>query len=150
MLSNINVRANRKSNRRAFTLIELLVVILILAILMAVALPLYLNSVNDSKRAANLSNMKTIANAVIAERVRTGATDYASLDGAVADNSKLTNLAGKPVGPDNESYTVKANGASFTVSCVKTGSTGCENLPDYDPQSDQAVSLNGGNINTKK
>ena len=54
----------------SFTLVELLVVTLILAILTAVALPLYLRSVAQSEENACKTNMRSIANAIQANKIR--------------------------------------------------------------------------------
>ena len=70
-----------RSTRRGFTLIELLVVVLILAILMSVALPLYLSAVGDSQKKTCRANLQTIANAVLASKIKnnaSGRTQYNS------------------------------------------------------------------------
>src|SRR5579863_7029899 len=88
-----------QKNRRGFTLIELLVVVLILAILMAVALPLYLSAVADSQKKTCRANMQTIANAVAAARVRSGATDFTALIAGGVTTGNIPDLAAVPVCP---------------------------------------------------
>ena len=79
----MNKFINRKKNKRGFTLIELLVTVLILAILMAIALPLYLEAVKDAEKKTCRANMQTIANAVVAYRVRTRQTTWTENLGAL-------------------------------------------------------------------
>ena len=86
-------------NRKGFTLIELLVVVLILAILMAVALPLYLSAVADSQKKTCRANMQTIANAVMAARVKSGAADYTSLIAGGVTTTNVPDLAAVPACP---------------------------------------------------
>jgi len=112
-------------NRKGFTLIELLVVVLILAILMAVALPLYLSAVADSQKKTCRANMQTIANAIAAARVKTGAADYAAYVGVAITTGSAGNvpdLNAMPVCPTGGLYTVADGTAtpaksSFKVVC---------------------------------
>ena len=108
-------------NRKGFTLIELLVVVLILAILMAVALPLYLSAVADSQKKTCRANMQTIANAVAAARVKSGAVDFSGFLGAVTTTLE-PDLASVPFCPISgaAAYTIVAGttGTSFKVSCA--------------------------------
>src|SRR6476659_8176590 len=93
--------------RRGFTLIELLVVVLILAILMAVALPLYLSAVADSQKKTCRANMQTIANAIAAARVKTGAADYAAYVGVAIStgaSGNVPDLNAMPVCPSGGAY----------------------------------------------
>ena len=114
-------------NRKGFTLIELLVVVLILAILMAVAMPLYLSAVADSQKKTCRANMQTIANAVMAARVKSGAADFTSLIAGGVTTGNIPDLAAVPSCPvaGATAYTL-ANGtggaASFKVLC-STGLT---------------------------
>ncbi len=127
MLRNRLLAASR--NRKGFTLIELLVVVLILAILMAVALPLYLSAVADSQKKTCRANMQTIANAVQAARVKSGAADFSAFIGAPASGAITTGSTGNvpdlnaiPICPNGGTYTI-VNGTatpantSFKVSC---------------------------------
>src|SRR3978361_1469590 len=97
-------RSNR--NRKGFTLIELLVVVLILAILMAVALPLYLSAVADSQKKTCRANMQTIANAVAAARVKSGAADFKAYVGVALTTTLVPDLASIPVCPTGGSFTI--------------------------------------------
>jgi prepilin-type N-terminal cleavage/methylation domain-containing protein len=91
----------RRNNRRGFTLIELLVVVLILGILLAVAIPLYLSSVKNSANQTVKANMKTIAQAAQAHKVKNGTypADISALTGAGKDLEQL------PAGPRAVTYT---------------------------------------------
>jgi len=112
-------------NRKGFTLIELLVVVLILAILMAVALPLYLSAVADSQKKTCRANMQTIANAVAAARVKSGAADFSGFIGSVTTTLE-PDLNAVPVCPvaGASAYTIAAGttSTSFKVVC-STGAT---------------------------
>jgi len=112
-------------NRKGFTLIELLVVVLILAILMAVALPLYLSAVADSQKKTCRANMQTIANAVAAARVKTGASDYSAIIGSAGaitpgTSGNVPDLNAMPACPGGGAYTLAAGtggATSFKVVC---------------------------------
>ena len=114
-------------NRKGFTLIELLVVVLILAILMAVAMPLYLSAVADSQKKTCRANMQTIANAVQAARVKSGASDFTTLIAGGVNTGNLPDLTAAPACPvaGNTAYTLTAGTGgvtSFKVLC-STGLT---------------------------
>jgi type IV pilus assembly protein PilA len=124
MLRNRLLAASR--NRKGFTLIELLVVVLILAILMAVALPLYLSAVADSQKKICRANMQTIANAVQAARVKTGATNYTALIAGGITPTNIPDLYVMPICPNGGTYSlVNGTGSaiSFKVSCSYTVAT---------------------------
>jgi type IV pilus assembly protein PilA len=109
------IRSGKK--KVGFTLIELLVVVLILAVLMAVALPLYLSSVADAETKTCRSNMRTIATAEHAYRVRTRSTYTSSM------TELLLDLQTVPACPSLGTYgiTVGTPTNGFTVSCTVTG-----------------------------
>ncbi len=107
-----------RRNRKGFTLIELLVVVLILAILMAVAMPLYLSAVSDSQRKTCRANMQTIANAVQAARIKTGANDYAAYNGVTMTTTLIPDLSAIPVCPNAGTYAI-ANGSSSSTATFK-------------------------------
>jgi type IV pilus assembly protein PilA len=115
-------------NRKGFTLIELLVVVLILAILMAVAMPLYLSAVSDAQKKTCRANMQTIANAVQAARIKSGAADYGTLIAGGVTTTNLLDLLAVPFCPSGGGYSL-ANGSSastatFQVKCsFGTGAT---------------------------
>lgn len=56
------------SNEKGFTLIELIIVIAILAIISAIAIPNILSAVDNSKKTADLTNGKVIADAAATAR----------------------------------------------------------------------------------
>jgi type IV pilus assembly protein PilA len=106
---------------RGFTLIELLVVVLILAILMAVALPLYLSAVADSQKKTCRANLQTIANAVEASRVKSGATDYSALIAGGVSTTNIPDLYVVPLCPTGGVYSLldgTGGPKSFKVSCT--------------------------------
>jgi len=98
-------------SRKGFTLIELLVVVLILAILMAVAMPLYLSAVSDAQKKTCRANMQTIANAVQAARIKSGAADYGALITGGVSTTNLPDLTAVPFCPSTGAYSL-ANGSS--------------------------------------
>lgn len=104
-----------KKTRKGFTLVELLVTVLILAVLMAVALPLYLSAVADSEKKTARSNMQTIANAVQAWKIKSGA-EYAAIASPVSET--LTDLQNEPLCPRGGEYYVDLSSAPFTVHCT--------------------------------
>ena len=119
MLRNRLLTSSR--NRKGFTLIELLVVVLILAILMAVALPLYLSAVADSQKKTCRANMQTIANAVAAARVKSGAADFTTLIAGGVTTVNIPDLNAVPACPSAGAYTLVAGtggSTSFKVSCT--------------------------------
>ena len=128
------LRTASRRSREGFTLIELLVVVLILSILMAVAMPLYLSAVSDSKRKTCRANMQTIANTVVAARIRNNFPDYAviiakngsGLDIAPLDAAigSLPDLLAVPTCPSGGVYSLRTgrgrSSRSFRVRCSVT------------------------------
>jgi len=123
-------------NRKGFTLIELLVVVLILAILMAVALPLYLSAVADSQKKTCRANMQTIANAVAAARVKSGAPNYGALITGGVTIVNIPDLAAVPACPTGGVYTLavgsSTDNTTFQVACSAAGHLTFE--PGFDHQ----------------
>ncbi len=111
MINRMNTVLRRRNKRSAFTLIELLVVVLILGILLAVAIPLYLTSVKNAATQTVKANMKTIAQAAQAAKVKTGAYP-ANLAGIIA----VGDLEQTPSGPRGVTYTF----ASGVVTATET------------------------------
>ena len=114
----------RARNRKAFTLVELLTAILIISILMTVAAPLYLNSLDDSRKKICRTNMQTIANAVMAARVKSPAIDFSSQIAGGVNTTNIPDLTSVPRCPNGGAYSL-ANGSSnspttFQVKCSAT------------------------------
>ncbi len=105
----------RGRKRKGFTVVELLTVVLIISILMSVALPLYLNALDDSRKKVCRANMQTIANAVMAARVKSRAADFAALITGGVTTTNLPDLTATPYCPNGGTYTL-ANGSSGSVS----------------------------------
>jgi len=102
-----------------FTLIEMLVVVLIMGILLAVAIPLYLSSVKNAAENTAKANLKTIATAAQAFRVKTGAYPTVITDlttGATADLS--------PIIQTGVTYTYAGSVATATETADVFGGTG--------------------------
>ena len=111
----------RSGSKGAFTLIELLVVVLILSILMAVAMPLYLSAISDAQKKACRANMQSIANAVQAARIKSGATDYGTIITGGVTTANLPDLPALPICPNGGTYSLlngsSSSTATFKVSC---------------------------------
>ncbi len=105
--------------RAGFTLIELLVVVLILGILLAVALPLYLSSVRNAGTRTVQANLKTIATAAQAYRVKNAVypTAIGNLVGAGED------LQATPTGPGTTAYTLVGTTNTECVITAKEGTS---------------------------
>ena len=117
----INQKPKSGNRRRGFTLVELLTVVLVIEILMCVMLPLYVSALNDAQKKTCRSNMQTIANAVMAARVKTMASSYAGLISAGVTSANLPDLLTVPVCPNGGTYTLSTRTSSFAVVCSYAG-----------------------------
>lgn len=97
--------------KTGFTLIELLVVVLIIAILAAIALPLYLNAQQQATRRAARANMRAIANAAQAYKIR-HFTFPTTLDVLKENLGRDYGDPAIPSGPGTRHYEVVPPGAS--------------------------------------
>lgn len=127
--------ALRRSNRRAFTLIEIL---LVLAILVVVAGVVTVNAIgvsDDANKKFAKTQIAALSGFVNQYRLSVGSLPT-SLDslytqpGDIADPTKWTQLVDKPVPPDpwNRPYEYKINGSKFEIRSV--GPDGQSNTPD--------------------
>ena len=116
------------AKREAFTLIEMLVVVLILGILLAVAVPLYLGAIKKSTINTVKVNMKAIAYAAQAYRVRYLAyppaytnpnKDGTGADGAFIGPNKY--LSAVPHGPRGVYYSWGEDEGTFLVTASENG-----------------------------
>ena len=132
----------RKRVRSGFTLVELLTVTLIIQILMCVALPLYLSVLLSAKLNTCRTNMATIANTVVAARVKNGATDFSGWNGSTVtyliaqSPDKLPDLTASPVCPNGGTYSLARgnSGDNTTFKVVCTVPTHGTYQPGYDHQ----------------
>ena len=109
---------------KAFTLVELLTAILVVSILMTLAFPLYLNALDDSRKKICRSNLQTIANAVMAARVKSGAADFGSLIAGGVVTTNIPDLSSVPLCPNGGAYTLTIGSSfantTFQVRCSAT------------------------------
>ena len=105
---------SRSRKHKAFTLTEMLTVILIISVLMTIAFPIYLNAVDDSRKKICRANLQTIANAVMAARVKSPALDFSALIAGGVTTSNIPDLTSVPICPNGGTYTL-ANGSSSTT-----------------------------------
>jgi type II secretion system protein G len=139
----------RKRRRFGFTLIELLVVVLILGILIAVAVPLYLSSVRNSGNQTVKANLRTIAQAAQAYRVRYGAYPgtLTVLMTANATTGYVPDLEQTPSGPRTTQYTLTGAATTCVVTANESGqdsfgTDGATDTATYNLQTGQ-FQLNG-------
>ena len=117
--------SKRRSHRsRGFTLVELLTVILIVSILMTVGAPIYLNSLDDSRKKICRTNMQTISNAMMAARVKNETNDFGALIAGGIMTTNLPDLTSIPICPNGGTYTLTigntGTNSSFQVRCSAT------------------------------
>ena len=117
----------RRRRRRGFTMVEVLVVDLIISILMNVALPLYISVLNDARKKTCRTNLQTIANTVMAARIKSGASDFSGWNGSTVATlvastpDKVPDITTCPVCPSGGAYSIAAGNSgdatTFKVVC---------------------------------
>ncbi|PKM78580.1 MAG: pilus assembly protein PilE [Firmicutes bacterium HGW-Firmicutes-15] len=109
----------RKENQKGFTLLELIIVMAILTVLAAIAIPKYTGVLDDSKKKANIANIKMIEEA--ADLYMTNEVDNTALKTGDISTSTHTLLDKKylkaiPKDPkNNDVYTITRTGDQIVV-----------------------------------
>lgn len=110
------MKRREKKNNKGFSLVELIVVIAIMIVLVAVLAPVFTKYVEQSRRATDVQNANTIAEAVL--------TDAA--DGTITGDTKAVVVAGTPSSikskPVAKGDAVK-KGGSFVFDYTKSTNT---------------------------
>jgi type II secretion system protein G len=126
---------------RGFTLVEVIVVVLILSILLSIAIPLYLSSAKNSSIQTVKANLKIIARAAQAYKVKNG-TYPASVDALINGGD----LEPRPSGPRGVTYELTGDATTCIVSATETGidafyDNGANTEGTYDLQSGQFANI---------
>lgn len=106
-----------KKNKSGFTLIELIIVVTIVGILAIVAIPKYFTNINRSRKAAALSNLRSVRDAINAYYAQSGA-EYGA---AAAGETINVVIDGETVMSVKVPATCSATATD--VSCNVTGGT---------------------------
>ncbi len=118
---------NKKQNNKGFSLVELIVVIAIMIVLVAVLAPVFTKYVEQARRATDVQNANTIAEAVLVD----------AADGTISGDKTATVVKGTPSAiqsaPVAKGDAVK-KGNSFVFEYTKESNTvkvyidGCDTL----------------------
>ena len=106
MTNEMTNEMTKKRNNKGFSLVELIVVIAIMVVLVAVLAPVFTKYVEQSRRATDIQNANTIAQAVLVE-VADGNLTSSS---AVADSANISSIKTTPVTKGD----AVSKGATFT------------------------------------
>ena len=111
------MRRKEKKNNKGFSLVELIVVIAIMIVLVAVLAPVFTKYVEQSRRATDVQNANSIAEAVLVDAAD-GTIDK-DIAATVVDAGKPSSIKSQPV---TKGDAVK-KGATFTYEYAKSSNT---------------------------
>ncbi len=105
-----------KKNNKGFTLAELLIVVAIIAVLVAVAIPVFTNSLDKAKQAADEANIRAAYAEASSDYILEGAFDSSYVCGGItctasASGSAITITVASGAGQQSDAY---KNGVSYT------------------------------------
>ncbi len=121
------MRKDKIINKRGFTLVELLIVVAVIAVLVGIAIPIFLNRLEESRRAVDKSNAKNI---VVALSNGMNSGDIAFHDATTADGKPrcVAVVVGKNKMTSFVSGSVTINGQSYDNS---ESAVGHERIQQY-------------------
>lgn len=111
-----------RSNRKAFTLVELMVVVVIIGILVAIAIPQFGGATRGAERAAVEGNLRTIDGAIMMYRAERGAFPGVPAELYGTDRYLLE----WPTGPGTAQYNIYS--INDQMRAVVSGEVGGEEL----------------------